>query len=245
MKIALEAIGFITNDILYNKNKIINTIKYNKGKVDLIVFGETYLQGFQCLSWEYEQDKEIAICKSNETIVEIQKCARQNRVAVSFGYIEKNKNKIYSSQITIDKDGKIISNFHRVSTGWKEPSSDNHYCEGKKFPKFKLLGKTFSIGLCGDFWYEENCASVKKLNIDIVLWPVYTDFNYEKWNTSIKFEYAEQAAKISNTVLYVNSYCLDVEDIEIARGGAALFQNGKIVSESPAGKEDVLIIQID
>ncbi len=244
MKIALEAIGFITNDIVYNKNKIINAIKDNKEGVDLIVFGETFLQGFQCLTWEYELDKDIAISESHEIITEIRKCAKENNVAVSFGYIEKKEDKLYSSQITIDKDGKIISNFKRVSIGWKEEISDNHYCEGKEFPKFNFLGKTFSVGLCGDFWHEDNCKSVKKLNVNIVLWPVYTDFNYKEWNASIKFEYAKQASKISNTVLYVNSYCLDMDDNEIAHGGAALFQDGKIISELPAGKEDVLIVEV-
>ena len=42
----------------------------------------------------------------------------------------------------------------------------------------------------------------------------------------------------------MNSYCLDTDDDEIARGGAALFQNGKIISELPAGEEGVLIIEI-
>lgn len=61
----------------------------------------------------------------------------------------------------------------------------------------------------------------------------------------MKYEYAEQAAQIGNTVLYVNSYCLDMEGDEIARGGAALFQNGRVTSELPAGKENALIIQFD
>ena len=83
--------------------------------------------------------------------------------------LKKKKDKLFSSQITIDKNGEIISNFKRVSMGWKEANSNKQYCEGKEFPKFNLLGKSFSIGLCGDFWYEENCKAVKKLNVDFVL----------------------------------------------------------------------------
>ena len=245
MIIALEAIGFITNDIKYNKSRIIEAIQDNSGKSDLIVFGETFLQGFQCLSWNYEDDINIAIQQSDDIIIEIQRMAEKNHIAVSFGYIEKSEGKIYSSQITIADDGKIISNFRRVSTGWKEEIADEHYCEGKEFLKFNLHGKSFSVGLCGDLWYPENCASIANLNADIVLWPVYTDFNYDEWNNSIKLEHVKQAAKISNTVLYVNSYCLDEETEEIARGGASLFQNGKIIAETPAGKESVLYIEIE
>lgn len=245
MKIALEAIGFITNDIQYNKNKIINAIQDNKGKADLIVFGETFLQGFECLSWKFDEDKEIALQQSNDIIIKIQRMAKENHVAVSFGYIEKCDGKLYSSQITIDNDGKVISNFRRVSAGWKEEIADCNYCEGKEFSKFSLFGKSFAVGLCGDLWYPENCVSIAKLNADIILWPVYTDFNYKEWNTTIKYEYAEQADKIGGIVLYVNSCCLDEEAGEIARGGAVLFQNGKIMAETSAGEESVLYVEIE
>lgn len=46
-------------------------------------------------------------------------------------------------------------------------------------------------------------------------------------------------------MLYVNSYCIDKDEKEIAKGGAILFSKGKIISEIPAGKEDILIVKID
>ena len=77
-----------------------------------------------------------------------------------------------------------------------------------------------------------------------IFWPVYTDFNYEEWNTAVKLEYAEQAGKLPCKILYVNSVCLDKEEEEIARGGAALFENGCIVKEIPSGEENVLIVEV-
>lgn len=243
IKIALEAVGFITNDISYNKNRIIKAIEECEDRADLLVFGETFLQGFQSLCWNFEKDRTVAVAESDPIISEIRDAAKANKVAVSFGYIEKADDKIYSSQLTIDKEGKTISNFRRVSPGWKEEIADEHYCEGKEFPAFEFEGKVFSVGLCGDLWFDENCVEVEALKADIVLWPVYTDFNFTDWNSSIKNEYAEQAAKIGKTVLYVNSYCLDMDDDEIARGGAAVFSNGKIIEEVPAGEERVLLFE--
>ncbi|WP_103981692.1 carbon-nitrogen hydrolase family protein [Helcococcus massiliensis] len=244
MKIALAAVGFVTNDIEYNLGKIKDIVKKYYKEVDLLVFGESFLQGFDCLTWEYLKDTEIALDRESYYIKRIKSLAKEYQVAISFGYIEKDKEKIYSSQLTINKNGEILDNFSRVSIGWKEPIADFHYCEGEGFRQFNYLNKSISIALCGDLWYEENCIQMKELNTDIVLWPVYTDFNFQEWNDTIKYEYAEQAEKCGNKLLYVNSHCLERDSDSIARGGAALFSNGKIESEIPAGEEGVLIVVV-
>ena len=59
MKIALAAVGFLTNDIDYNFHKIKETVKKYSSQADLILFGESFLQGFDCLTWDYSRD-----CKS-------------------------------------------------------------------------------------------------------------------------------------------------------------------------------------
>lgn len=243
MKIALAAVGFITNDTAYNLEKIKTLIEKYASEVDLILFGESFLQGFECLSWDYAKDVNIAVHQDSELINDIRAMCEINRVSVSFGYIEKDEDNLYSSQLTIDKNGETVDNFRRVSIGWKEPIADFHYVEGKGFGQFTYLDKTVSVALCGDLWYEDNCIQMKNLDSDIVLWPVYTDFDSQEWNESIKHEYAEQAEKCGNKVLYVNSYCLDQNSQGIARGGAALFSQGKIESEIPAGIEDVLVVE--
>lgn len=244
MKIALAAVGFITNDIEYNLGKIKNIVKKYYKEVDLLVFGESFIQGFDCLTWEYLKDIEIALDRESYYLKSIKSLAKEYQVAISFGYIEKDKEKIYSSQLTTNKNGEILDNFRRVSIGWKEPIADFHYCEGENFRKFNYLNKSISVALCGDLWYEENCVQMKRLNSDIVLWPVYTDFNFQEWNDIIKYEYAEQATKCGNKLLYVNSHCLERDSESIARGGAALFSNGKIEKEIPAGEEGVLIVEV-
>jgi N-carbamoylputrescine amidase len=85
---------------------------------------------------------------------------------------------------------------------------------------------------------------IKSLLPDVVFWPVYTDFNCNEWNESMKYEYAEQAGKVGGKVMYVNSYCKDRDGDEIARGGSVLFHDGVIVKEIPSGKEDVLVVEV-
>lgn len=244
MNILLAALSFKNGDLIYNRNQIVSTIKEYNNKVDLILFGESFLQGFDALTWNFEIDKNIACSKDSGIIKEIKQLCKKFKVSVSFGYFELFDSKIFSSQIVINKQGKIIFNYRRVSGGWRIKETDDHYQEGTSFSIFELDNKKFTLGLCGDLWDEENVNIVSNLSSDYLLWPVYTDFSYNKWNNVEKKEYAKQAKKFNKLTFYVNSYCLDSDSNEIAKGGAAIFKDGMIINEIPSGKEDVLIVKI-
>ncbi len=237
MNIVLMASGFKTRDIEYNKNKILNAINTIAQKEDLLVFGESFLHGFDALSWNYEQDQNIAISMHDKVIDEICEACKKKEVNVSFGYYEKDEDSIYSSQITIGQDAKIIDNYRRVSIGWKIKEADYHYKEGKGFHLFSFQNKKVAIGLCGDLWYEDNIEEMTKLHPDLVLWPVYTDFDANEWNKSIVYEYGEQASKLNTLVCYVNSVCEDKLEGIHAKGGAAFFKDNKILKSTEAGEE--------
>jgi N-carbamoylputrescine amidase len=242
MKIALAALGFIDNDIYYNKKVIINALE-KFSNVDIIVFGESFLQGFDSLKFNYNEDIKIAVSIDSDTIDEIKCACKQYNIAVSFGFFENFEKNIYSSQITIGSKGNIINIYRRVSIGWKEAYATEEYKEGKSFNVFNFMNKRITIGLCGDLWYDENIDSINELNPDIVLWPEYTDYNYDEWNKKNKYEYLEQANRINAKVLLVNSYCINKNDIDSARGGALYISNKEIVDEALSGKENILIVE--
>lgn len=244
MKIALAAVGFKNNNLAYNKEKIIELIKIYSKSADMILFGESFLQGFDCLVWNYEKDSLTAVEQKDPIMKEISTACKENCIAVSFGYIEKNIKGLYSSQIVFSKDGTILDNYNRISIGWKEEKSDFHYLEGDEFHTFEFENKTFATALCGDLWYDENVDMMRNLEKDIVLWPVYTDFASFDWNNSDKYDYCKQALKCGKNVLYVNSVNLSCNDEETAKGGAAYFYNGQIKCEIPSGEEGVLVVEI-
>lgn len=245
MKINLMSLAFKTKDTEYNKNIIIKSMREYAHKAELLVFGESFLHGFEALSWNYEKDKAIAIDINDDIINEIKFAAKENSIAVSFGMIEKTDDALYSSQITISKAGEVIDVFRRVSDGWKEPIADDHYKEGEGFHTFDYEGKKILIGICGDFWHDELIQKAGAIEKDLVLWPVYTDFEPRVWNEEEKFEYAKEAAKLKAPVLYVNSVCYDFDEPYISKGGACYFDGGKIIKEVPSGAEAVLAAQIN
>ena len=244
MRCALASKGFVNENIQHNKNVIIDTMIKCSKAVDIVIFGEAFLQGFYGATFETEHDEKLAISQNDFILKEICSVAKEYKIAVSFGFIEKSKDCFYSSQITINSGGNIIDVYRRVSPGWKEEFANEQYREGNGFHIFSYMDRKIAIGLCGDFWFDTNINEVKKLLPDVVFWPVYTDYNYNEWNTSIKYEYAEQAGKIGGNVLYVNSVCKDKEGDDIARGGSALFTDGKISKEIPAGKEELLFVEV-
>jgi N-carbamoylputrescine amidase len=244
MKCALASMGFINEDVHHNKNVIIETMKRYAKDADIVVFGEAFLQGFYGAIFEVEHDNRLAISQEDSIIREICSVSKEHAVAVSFGFIEKEDDLFYSSQITIDSKGEVIDVYRRVSPGWKEENANEKYCEGKDFQAFEFMGQIVVVGLCGDLWFDENVMKIKSLSPNVVFWPVYTDFNCNEWNESMKYEYAEQAGKVGGKVLYVNSYCKDRDGDEIARGGSVFFLDGEIVKEIPSGKEDVLVVEV-
>lgn len=244
MKCALASVGFINGDIEYNKAVLANTLGKCAGKADAVLFGEAFLQGFDSLNFTVEHDTAVAVSREDRIMHELCRLAKEHTIAVSFGFLEQDCGTFFSSQITIDQTGRILDLYRRVSPGWKEPSAGKEYREGSGFHTFDFLGKRVAIGLCGDLWYEKNIACLNDLKPDIVWWPVYTDYSVSEWNRAAKLEYAEQAGKLSVPVLYVNSVCLERTNArEAARGGAALFENGIIKVELPAGREGILIVE--
>lgn len=244
MKCILDALGFINENIEYNKNVIINTLTQHSGTADMVIFGEAFLQGFYAMNFDVTHDEKLAITTDHIMINEIRDSAKQYGIGVSFGLIEKDGGCFYSSQITIDNTGSMIDFYRRGSPGWKEQMANEKYREGKGFHALHFMNQRVVIGLCGDLWFDEHINQIKRLKPDVIVWPVYTDYPCDQWNTSVKYEYAFQANKFCKKVLYVNSGCLDQEGQEFARGGAAFFENGRIRQEIPAGREALLCVEV-
>lgn len=235
MKIGLVSYECKNKDIEYNLSQIKKAMIENNGTSDILCFGETFLQGFVSLCWDFEIDRKIAISQQSQTIKTLCQWTIDYNVGLITGYIEIENEKIYSSCIVI-YNGKIIHNYRRISKGWKEfYKTDFHFQEGTAVEEFSICNKKFLITLCGDLWdYPE-----KFKTDNILIWPIYVNFSLEKWN-KIKFDYAAQSYKASERVLVVNPIDKNPESI----GGAFYFEKGKIIKSSDFGKEQILVIEV-
>ena len=237
MKIALASARIVDRDKNYNLSQMERYMKEAKAlDADLVCFGEAFLQGFNALSWQYEEDKKIALNASSPEFMQIKALTKEIGIDVLFGYNELEDDSLYSSCALI-ADGTIIHNYRRISRGWKEYSkTDEHYKEGLSVEVFDYKGKKCVIGLCGDLWdYPERFA----LGEELLLWPVYVCWTKEEWENGGKTEYAEQAKLCCENTLYVNSIC-DGD----AFGGAAHFLGGIVHEELPIFNEGIMVVKI-
>ncbi len=232
MILGLAAYKFINNDIKFNISQIKKAILTSKN-IDMLCFGEAFLHGFDAFNWNYENDKKIAISKNSNIMKTLEQLSKDYNVDLSFGYLEIDDEKLYSSYAVII-NGKLTYNYRRITVGWKEYSkTDFHYKEGKDILTFNYKGYDITISLCGDLW---ECPKKFKNN-GLLLWPVYVNFTIEEWKTE-EIEYAKQALIACNNTFMINSLSENPD----CHGGCFCFQNGKIVKKLDFDIEGILSI---
>lgn len=234
MILGLAAYKFINNEIEFNIKQIEKAIQSSKN-IDMLCFGEAFLQGFDAFKWDYEKDKNIAISKNSNIMKSIEKMSNDYDIDLAFGYLEIDKDELYSSY-TIIINGKLTYNYRRITIGWKEYfKTDFHYKEGKDILTFNYKGHNITIALCGDLW---ECPEKFKTD-GILIWPVYVNFTIKEWEVE-EIEYAKQAFKACNNTLMINSLSVNPN----CYGGCFYFQKGKILKKLDFNTEGIISINL-
>ena len=234
MRIGLASYRCENKNTEFNINQIERAMREAQGEVELLCFGEAFLQGFDSPCWDFEIDKNIAVSKESETMERLRKMTVQYGMAILLGYIERDGERLYSSCAVI-ADGTIIHNYRRISRGWKEfTRTDEHYCEGTVTGEFRLQGQDFMVALCGDLWdFPERFRTGHTL-----LWPVYVNYSKEEWEGGAIEEYAAQAVLAAGETLMVNP----LDNDPVNHGGSFCFRNGTVAARLPFDTEGVLIV---
>ena len=236
MRIGLVSYRCENRNTEFNISQIELAMKRSEGKADLLCFGEAFLQGFDALCWDYEADKTIAVELSSDVITRLQRMTVRYGITLATGYIEKEREKLYSSYAVIS-DGRIIHNYRRISKGWKEyTKTDGHYCEGNETGTFRLCGKDIMLALCGDLWeYPERFRTDH-----LLIWPIYVNYTVDEWNSKALDAYAAQAGLAAHDVLMINP----IDHKPTNHGGSFHFRKGKPMAKLPFDQEDILFVRL-
>lgn len=234
MKIGLASYECRNGDMAFNLSQIQRAMRAAQGRVDLLCFGESFLQGFDALSWDYERDREIAVSAHSAIMEQLCGMTRRYGTDLLFGYMERDGDAIYSSCAVIVK-GELVHNYRRISKGWKEYTrTDGHYREGSGTDGFLYCGRPVKIALCGDLW-----DFPERFRTDgLLIWPIYVNFGLNEW-PGYEVEYARQARLAARKTLMVNPITRD----PVSHGGAFYFVDGKIVEKLAYDTEDILIVE--
>lgn len=234
MILGLATYKFINNDIEFNISQIEKAIKSSEN-IDMLCFGEAFLQGFDAFNWNYDNDKNIAISKDSNTMKRLEQMSKNYHIDIAFGYLEIDAKELYSSYAVII-NGKLTYNYRRITIGWKEYSkTDFHYKEGQDILTFNYKGHDITIALCGDLW---ECPEKFKSN-DLLIWPVYVNFTIDEWRIEA-IGYAKQALIACNNTLMINSLSENPD----CHGGCFYFQKGEIIKKIDFDIEEILSINL-
>ena len=243
MKIALGSVRIRDGDAEGNLRAMERAAREAKAEgAVLCCFGECALQGFNCLTWDYEADRNTGVTIGSTLFVRICRLSREIGVDLLFGFIERDGETLYSSCALI-AEGSLLHLFRRVSKGWKEFSrTDGHYREGDEVRLFTYRGLRCLTALCGDLW-DDTAPLFRDLHPDLLFWPVYICYTPEEWADGTGREYAERAAEFSPLTLLVNSSA-DLNGLPDAYGGCACFKEGRIDPCLPVGEEGLLLVDL-
>ena len=243
MKIGLATGLFVNNDIEANTKTIKQYLQQAKEKqVDLLLFGESFLQGFDSLTWNPKDDEQVALAKDSEPIQRLQSYCRELQIGLGFGYMELVDNQFYCSYLVFNENGDQLFNYRRISDGWRIPTADSQfYKEGNQLEVFDYQGQRIIVGLCGDFWNNEIAQKIPS-DVDLVLWPNFITCKQDFWEREEFAEYVKHAKSLAPNVLFLNSICYD--DGSIASGGAFAVIDGELNYQQNMGINDVLVVTV-
>lgn len=244
-KIALAVVEFRDFEINENINRMEKLIKdAKKEECEYIFFGEAVLSGFSGLCWNPNIDLEKnSIDRNGEYINTLKNIIKKECIGLGFGYFEKHERKIYGSYLILDKDGKELLNYRRISPGWREENVDKDiYKEGEEFLTFDIGNKNVGLAVCGDLWYDEHLESLNNLNFEFLLWPLYIDYTMSEWQQKEKEEYCKRVKFLSKDTAIINSIS---NQADVTNGGAfVISKKGEILAELPMNQEGILTFLI-
>lgn len=157
-----------SNDIQKNLKVILQEIKESR-EVDLILFNEGFLQGFDSFNFEYKSDVEIARFKNSIEIASIKDALKEKDMAIGLGYRENFKGGLYNSYMVLGKNGKEIINYRTNSTTWKVGNACADYREGEKLYSFKFKDKEVGVLTYFDLVDESNLSKLINMDAEVDL----------------------------------------------------------------------------
>lgn len=241
MKIGLVSGLMKDNDVKNQLNVMERYLRENK-KCDLLCFGECFLQGSKSLTWDYEQDKNIAVPLESDIIFYIKELTKKYSCGVSFSFFESFEEDIYCSNIVVDKSGEIVDLYRKSSEGWKDESASSEYKQGEGFHKFSYNDFSCVTAICGDLWKDENIDYINSIDAEAILWPFYIGEAMFDWYKDSKDEMIKHTSKINKPILMINSY---EHEVDGAKGGCYLFNQGEVMESLELGNQGVLEIDVD
>lgn len=238
MRIALTSKEVSSNNIGKNIETIIATMSEAKELgAEIVFFGEAFLQSPDAIKGDIEFDKRMAVSVYSEPINRICRESRKLNIDVMLGYYEKDRERLSSSFIIIER-GEVIYDYKRLTNGWKKNQKlDKHYYDGQVIEVIEYRHKRCMIALSDDL---VSLPALYNRNEEIIFWPSYIEGSIEDTKKKFNNEYVELSANFNLDILIVNTISSGK-----SYGGAYRYKNGDIIDYIEPGKDGIVIANVE
>jgi predicted amidohydrolase len=245
MRLGIAQVAPVFGNMEANLSEMISIMEKNKGKVDLLVFPELSLTGYDLKERLYE----VAITTESDEIMQVCKTSEELGINVVFGFVEQGKgDQIYNSAMMI-KGGKVASVQRKIyPTTYGIFEEGKYFSKGKKVNVQQIDSFTSCMLICNDLWQPSlphiAAHHHTSLLIGIINSPLgglgsqYS--SSEGWETVGKF----YAGLYGCYVALVNR--VGKENEISFYGNSKVFDPfGQIIAQCPFGESSLQICEID
>lgn len=171
IKVACSQIDCMLGDKKANFEKMEERIKVIKGgdpAVDLILFPELALNGYECA----EQFADMAeVCPSGEYIRKMARAARDWDVHIAFGLVERESGeegaRLYNTALLLDNSGAVIGRYRKAHL--VEGFESSSFCRGNQFPVFDTRWGKIGMMICWDSAFPETARTLAFKGAELIL----------------------------------------------------------------------------
>ena len=212
MRIALCQSAIKYEDKKFNIDAANESVKLaSKCGDDMILFPEMSFTGF---SMNTDKTKE----NNGETLAAMADIARENNIAVGFGWVLDCKEKAKNMYTVLDKNGKILAEYAKIHP-FSFAGEDRFFEGGKDICRFEYMGVKIGVAIC----YDLRFPYVFSADCDLMLVPAnWPKSRMDHWLALLK------ARAIENQFYIAGVNCTGVQDKTEYNGNSCVFDpNGE------------------
>lgn len=134
-------------DLVMNTSRVIERIEEAKGKgADVVLFPEASLSGYVSDREHYETLGRARIAAAETEVIE---ASKRHDIAVIIGTADWEGEKLFNSQLVIDKGGRVKGRYSKTFLAESWPTN------GQKLPVYEVAGVLSCFIICHDVRYPE------------------------------------------------------------------------------------------
>ncbi|MBV9619003.1 MAG: carbon-nitrogen family hydrolase [Verrucomicrobia bacterium] len=238
MRVAAAQISCALGDFDANMAKVREFAeRAKKSGVQLIVFPEMIDTGYSMpLIQKYAREWK------NGAVVDLQKIAKENSIAIVAGISDRDGDSIFNAQVLVSPNGDVLAKYRKTHLVTAEPL-DERVClsPGNEFVTTKIDNFIIGLSICYDLRFPEMARTlVVKRGANVIMnssaWPV------------VRAEHLRilaLARAVENQSYFIIANRVGTDDGVTFCGGSLIFDpSGKILAAASANREELIQAKI-